>query len=305
MQLRKTTWVLAAVSALSMMMMACGDNGRTSLDCTTDTDCLETELCHPGAKVCVQTCTTGSDCPTSAKTCDVVSAADTRKVCHCSTNELCAQDERVSGVTLSCSTTYTVCTGGGTTTPACTKDADCKAGETCDTSSGTGTCKTSTTGQTCSGDGQATCNYGQFCSSSKCAAPAAPTCANYNNFTNKADLGTSGAIIFNASLVSAATDSFCTGSTPKRVKIKVSAYSSTPFPTTKDKLNGFFYVRVAGEAVDGASTVSSSAGNYTVSGANSERADITMSFCVAADSSALSIGTYFKSGNFYCYQASY
>lgn len=312
MQLRKTTWVLAAVSALSMMMMACGGEGRTSLDCTADTDCLEKEICHPGAKVCVQTCTTSADCPDSAKTCDKLagggSSTVTSNVCQCASDQLCAKDERIADASaLKCSTTYKACTGKTTTTPACTKDTDCNAGETCDTSSGTGTCKPSTTGQTCSGDGQSTCSYGQYCSSSKCAAPTAPTCENYNNFANKSDLGTSGPIIFNASFVSAATDTaFCTGSTtPKRVKVKVSAYSSTPFPATKDQLNGFFYVRVAGSAIDGAGTVSSSSGNYTVSGSKSERADIIMNFCVGADSSTLSIGTYFKSGNFYCYQASY
>jgi hypothetical protein len=186
-------------------------------------------------------------------------------------------------------------------TPACTTDANCASGQVCSN----GTCVAASA--TCSGEGKSTCAYGQFCSTNTCAAVPAPTCENYQNFAGKTtELGNTGPIIFKAVTTSAAVDSFCgTGTNRKRVKVTVSAYSNTPFPQTKDELNGLFYVQVAGTKLDGSDTISSSAGNYTVTGTNRERADFIMNFCVAETSSTLSIGAYFTGGNFFCYQSNY
>ncbi|ATB32430.1 hypothetical protein [Melittangium boletus] len=302
MQLRKMTLMFAALSAVSLMM-ACDGGGRDTLACASDTDCLESEICHPQAGVCVQTCSSAADCPDSAKTCDPLSGTS-NSICKCKTDELCQGDTRLSDASgLSCSTTYSVCTDQ--TATKCTSNAQCAANQTCNTT--TGACEDRPAeGAACSGQGQTTCAYGQFCSSSKCAAVPAPTCQNYTNFTRRSELGTTGPIIFNASVVSAATDSFCgSGTNTKRVKVNVSAYSSTPFPQTKNELNGLFYVQVAGTRLDGADTISSSAGNYTVTGSNRERADFVMSFCVAPSSDTLSLGVYFTGGNFFCYQADY
>ncbi|MFY0524024.1 hypothetical protein ACN28I_12925 [Archangium gephyra] len=299
MQLRKMTLMVAMLGAMSMVLTGCPDGGRESLACTADTDCDTSEICHPNAKMCVQTCTIGDDCPESSKTCEAISATNSTKICKCATDALCQRDERVSDASgLTCSNG--VCTSPGGTTPACTTDANCASGQVCSN----GTCTAASA--TCSGEGKSTCAYGQFCSSNTCAAVPAPTCENYENFTQRNELGTTGPIIFKAVTTSAALDSFCgTGSTPKRVRVTVSAYSSTPFPATKDELNGLFYVRVAGVKVDGSDIISSSAGNYTVTGTNRERADFVMSFCVAEASDTLSIGAYFTNGNFFCYQANY
>jgi hypothetical protein len=306
MQIRKMSLMLVALVAVGMTLTACGDEGRESLSCTDNAGCLENEICHPDAKVCVQTCTAAADCPDSSKKCEAISSTNAQMICKCTTTEFCQGDERVSDAsTLSCSTAYSVCVSPGTT-PACTKDADCSAGQTCETS--TGTCKTPTTGATCSGEGKSTCNYGELCStSSKCAAVPAPTCDNYQNFTAKSELGTTGPILFKATTEGAAVESFCgTGSaTPKRVKVKLSAYSSTAFPDNKDGLSALFYVTVNGNKNSGSALISSSTGNYVVSGTNKDRADMIVSFCVAESSTTLSLGFYFTNGNFLCHQAIY
>lgn len=322
MQLRKTLMMLTALSALSVVMTGCPTDEEDSVTCSLDADCLEGEICHPTSKVCVQTCETPSTCPDSAKAeCTAVSATVPTKVCKCTLSTLCANE---LGADFVCSDLDKVCT------PKCTSDASCGTGRTCDTATGqckaggggpktcspacgagqvcdtnTGTCVNN--GATCSGEGQSTCVYGsQFCSSSKCEALPAPTCQNYTNFQDKSSLGTTGPIIYSAKVQSATTDTgYCGNSLPKRVKIALSAYSSTPFPQTKAELNGFFYVIVEGTAEDATKSVSTSSGNYTVSGANRERAEIVYSLCRPADSNTTSTGFYFVNGNFLCFQADY
>jgi len=187
--------------------------------------------------------------------------------------------------------------GPKTCTPACTGN------QVCDTN--TGTCVNN--GAACTGEGQSTCVYGtQFCSTNSCQALPAPSCQNYTNFANKSQLGTTGTIIYSATVQSATTDTaYCGSTNPKRVKIALSAYSSTPFPQTKAELNGFFYVVVEGTTTDATQSVSTSTGNYTVSGTNRERAEIVYSLCRPADSTTTSTGFYFVNGNFFCFQASY
>ncbi|PTL82538.1 hypothetical protein DAT35_17200 [Vitiosangium sp. GDMCC 1.1324] len=66
-----------------------------------------------------------------------------------------------------------------------------------------------------------------------------------------------------------------------------------------------FWVQVDGTKKSAPAIISSSPGNYTVTGTNRERADITLSFCVADTSKTLSTAFYFANGNFFCYQANY
>jgi hypothetical protein len=297
MQLRKTVMMLTALSALSLVMTGCPGDEEGSTTCSIDGDCIDGEICHPTSKVCVATCTAAVDCPSSAKTCAALSTTDSRMVCQCSTDALCNSEGLTDQV---CSTLDKVCTS------KCTTDSACGTGRTCDTA--TGQCKAGgNTGDACTGEGQSTCSYGtQFCSSSKCAALPAPTCDNYTAFAEKSALGTTGTIIYSARVESATTDtSYCGSTNTKRVKIAVSAYSSTPFPQNKDDLNGFFYVLVDGSKLSGPASVSSSTGNYTVSGTNRERAEIVYSLCRPPSSTTTSTGFYFTSGNFFCFQANY
>jgi Cys-rich repeat protein len=299
MVLRSLKWMLTVLGAVSMMLVGCGGDEKGVTRCSQDTECLDSELCHPDAKVCVQTCTSSADCPEAAKNCEAVSATKTEMICKCSTSELC---NRMSGAegNLVCADAHKVCV------PKCTENSDCVAGQVCDTASGVCKQETPPVNNTCSGEGKSTCAHGQFCSSNKCEAVPAPTCTNYQNFTEREMLGTTGPIIFNAAFVSAAMDGWCGAAAPKRVRVRVSAYSSTPFPATKEGLDNLaFWVSVNGERSKVTSTLGTSADTYVVTGDNRERADITMNFCVASTSQTLSLGFYFSNGNFYCYQASY
>ncbi|WP_395839115.1 hypothetical protein [Archangium violaceum] len=270
-----------------------------NLRCQQDTDCLTLELCHPTAKVCVQTCESSIDCPDAAKRCDLLSATDTRRVCKCSTTELCNIDRDTPD--LLCSSEYSVCM------PKCTADTDCPTGQRCDAT--TRQCKpeaSNDTGKPCTGEGQSTCAYGtHFCSSAQCTPLPAPTCENYEKFTGKGGLGTTGRILYNARVVSAATDTAACGSTTfKRVKIALSAYSNVSFPSTKEELSGLFLVKVDGTVWNGSMQVLSSS-DYVVSGTSRERAEITVSLCTNPSSTTLSTGFYFTNGNFLCFQANY
>jgi len=296
MQLRKMVMMLTALSALSVVMTGCPGDEEGGLTCTTDGDCTVTgEICHPTSKVCVATCTAAVDCPSSAKTCAAISTADTRKVCQCSTDPLCNSE---GATDLVCSTLDKVCT------PKCTSDSACGTGRTCDTA--TGQCKAGGTnpGTTCTGEGQANCSYGQFCSASKCTAVPAPTCANFNpsqgGKTPVWTTSSTGPIIFDVSQVSFANDSFCSGAGDVTAKARVKAYVSTgTFPAQKDDLPNLLYVRVNGTEISGKALIRPS--EYSVS-ADGKTATFTMNFCPGATATTLSIGLYFTGGNEVCAQ---
>jgi len=294
MQLRKTLMMLTALSALSVVMTGCPGDEERILRCATDGECNQGEICHPTAKACVQTCATNDEC--STRKCEAVSTSVATKVCKCTTDQLCTSD---LGTELLCSTLDTVCT------PKCTADVDCGTGRTCDTA--TGQCKAGggNTGTTCTGEGQTTCAYGQFCSASKCTAVPAPTCANFNpsqggktpvwNATSS-----TGPIIFDVTQVSFANDSFCSGAGEITAKARVKAYVSTgTFPAQKDALSGLFYVRVNGSEVSGTNLIRPS--EYAVS-ADGKTATFTMNFCPGASATTLSVGIYFTGGNETCAQ---
>jgi hypothetical protein len=300
MQLRKMMLMLTALGAVSGFMAGCGDEEEGSTACTSNDDCAGTEICHPTASVCVATCTSGADCPDSAKTCAPLggSGPDAAKnICQCSTDVLCNGGPDSETTDLVCSNLDNVCV------PKCGSDADCGEGRECD--EGTGQCEEGdTTGDTCSGEGRSTCAYGQICTNSACAAPPTPSCENYTNFPQKGDLGTTGPILYKAEVAGAATDTaFCGTTNTKRVRIRLSAYSNTPFPQTSAELNGLFYVLVNGNRSN--AVVSSSQGNYTVTGTNRDQAQIIVNLCREPTSTTTSTGFYFTGGNFLCFQANY
>jgi hypothetical protein len=243
MQLRKTMMMLTALSALSVVMTGCPSDEEGSLTCATDADCIEGEICHPAAKTCVQTCTTPSDCPSSARAdCTAVSAGSSTKVCNCATDQLCNSEGATDQV---CSTLDKVCT------PKCTSDAACGAGRTCDTA--TGQCKAGGGGTTCTGTAQSTCAYGQFCSSSTCtAAPVAPaTCQNLSsNRPNWSAASSNGPVIYSATTLRYETNSSNCQSGDAYV-LSIRAYrTDANWPDTRAGLSGFFYVNTGGVQSD-------------------------------------------------------
>jgi len=304
MQLRKMA-IAAVLGAVVGFVAGCPDEPTPAGNCSADSDCATNEICHPTAKQCVQTCSSGSDCPDTAKNCAALNGSST-KICQCATDVLCNGGANSGTSDKVCSTVDKICE------TKCTSSSDC-AGRTCDTA--TGQCQAGSSGgdggtdggvgQSCTGTGQTTCTYGQFCSSGTCALPETPTCQNYTSLADKSGIGTTGPIIFNATSTASTDTNFCgnTGSS-KRVKITLQVYTSGTFPSTKDQLNGFFYVDTDGNPISAVSTVSSSSGNYTVT-ESGHRADIVVSLCRPDTSNTTLAGFYFTGGNFFCHRANY
>jgi len=300
MQLRKMTLMLAVLGTMSLVLTGCPDGGRESLTCSTDTDCLESEICHPNAKVCVQTCTIGDDCPDSAKTCAEISGAGSQKICTCSSNELCARDERVTDVELVCDMANTkVCV------PKCSADTDCATGQTCNTT--TGVC--SAANATCSGVGQSTCSYGQFCSSSSTctAAPVAPTtCENFSRNRPAWSATTSnGPVIYSVERAGyQVNSSFCQASAPDAFLVRVRAYrTDADWPSTRAGVSGFFYLTTGGDdfdVVNDGLLVPNTGYNRNTS--NLKDAEFNVYLCRPTGSQTIQVGFYFTGGNPVCQQ---
>lgn len=305
MQLRKMMLVLTALGAMSGLMAGCGDDDTGGQGCTSNDDCAGTEICHPSAGVCVTTCESGSDCPDTAKTCAPLGGTSTQantRICQCSTDVLCNGGTDSESTDLVCSDLDTVCV------PKCDSNDDCGTGRVCDTASGQ--CEEDdTTGGTCTGTGQSTCLYGQFCSSGTCTDVPAPTCVNFDPARGGKQpvwtISSTGPIIYEITKLSwgadTVTPAFCTGDT---LKVRVTAYqpanSSTTFPQQKSGLNGLFYVNIDGDDTNGPGLIRPS--EYSTS-QNGKVATFTMNFCPQSLNS-ISIGLYFTNGNEICSQIS-
>ncbi|WP_257458120.1 hypothetical protein [Archangium lipolyticum] len=292
MQLRKMSLMLTVLGAVGMMLTGCG-GGEETLTCTADTDCLESEICHPNARVCVQTCTAGADCPDTAKTCEALdtSSASSPKICKCSTDALCNTGRETAD--LECSDAYKVCVPTGTAS-GCTTNADCSSGQVCES----GVCKTPTTGSSCQGEAQSSCTYGQYCASSTCTAVPAPTCPNFANNTavkNFSPATGTGNIIYNVQKLIFGTQ--CgSDTTAQIVKARVSFYTKTgTLPTSKEGLNGFFYVKTDGGELPGVPL-----SNEYQRSADGKSASLSVNLCTDKNFDQIVLGFYFTGGNGYC-----
>ncbi|NOK19380.1 hypothetical protein [Corallococcus carmarthensis] len=301
MQLRKMMVMLAALSSMSLALTACGDDATTAETCTSDTDC-SSGFCNTAAGVCMDTCDSGSDCPDSEKECAVLAGSSntTQKVCQCKTNQLCNSDDSTS---LVCGTVSKRCEEPGSTPEGCTKDADCGAGNTCNTT--TGVCSPAAT--TCSGEGQAACAYGSYCGGTTCTAVPAPTCVNFDaSKGGKAPVwnvsSSTGPIIYSVTKLTWGADvvspAWCATGDTLRVQVKAYATTAGTFPQQKSGLPGLFYVNIDGDPTDGAGLIRPS--GYTPS-ADGKSATMIMNFCPGGIST-ISLGLYFTGGNEICAQ---
>jgi hypothetical protein len=283
MQLRKTMWMLTAISAMGLMMTACGGDEEVGTSCTSDSQCADDEVCQTAAGVCVQTCSQASDCPDSAKNCEALSSTDSRKVCKCTVGTSFCADEYGEGFT--CSASTRVCTDQNDPNPNPNPNPT-----------------------TCTGTAQAQCAYGSFCSSGTCTAVPAPTCANFDpskgGKTPVWNASTStGPIIYSVTRESYSGDSFCSGATTAKARVMayIPSSSSQTFPTEKSALPGLFYVTVNGQPQDGDALIRQSEYNRSTDG---KTVEFTMNFCPGQNSTTLSIGLYFDNGNEICAQIS-
>lgn len=302
MQLRKMSLMLTVLGAVGMMLAGCG-GGDTTTTCSADTDCLESEICHPGAKVCVQTCTSGADCPDTAKTCGALSNTDTRNICKCSTTALCNTGRETAD--LECSTAYQVCVPTGTAA-GCTKDTDCASGQTCQA----GVCKAPTQGATCSGQGQTTCTYGEYCGGTTCtAAPVAPsTCENFSQNRPQWSATTSnGPVIYTVERNSyQANYQYCdqSGGAPDAFIVRLRAYrTDANWPDQRSGLSGFFYVTTGSNRLDVVNNSLLVPGTgYNRSTSNPKDAEFNVYLCRPTGSQTIQVGFYFTGGNPVCAQ---
>lgn len=301
MQLRKMMLMLTALGAMSGLMAGCGDDDNGAKGCTSNDECAGTEICHPTANVCVTTCSTGSDCPDTAKTCASIDGSATgTKICQCSTDALCNTGSETADFV--CSDLDTVCV------PKCTANSDCGTDRVCDTASGQ--CKEDdSAGSTCNGEAQSSCQYGQFCGNGTCTEVPKPTCINFDPARGGKQpiwtISSTGPVIYDVTKVSWGADNvtpaFCTGDTLKvRVKAYQPAGSSATFPPQKSGLNGLFYVNVDGDDSNGAGLIRPS--EYAVT-QNGKVATFTMNFC-PQNINSISIGLFFTNGNEICSQIS-
>jgi Cys-rich repeat protein len=102
-----------------------GTDGGTSTACTSDAQCGTGQVCDTANGQCLTTCTQGSECPDTEKTCAPL-AGVTGNVCQCSTDQLC-------GAGFVCNTTDKICQ------QTCTSDSQCQGyatARTCDTATG-------------------------------------------------------------------------------------------------------------------------------------------------------------------------
>lgn len=124
---------LAALLAVPLALSGCGgvteEESNGPKNCSSDTDCDTTEICHPVGSVCVKSCADASECDTGV--CEAVVAGDTRLICKCTASSCGA-------VTVDGGTNNQVCSVGidDVCENACEQDSDCVdffPSRTCDT----------------------------------------------------------------------------------------------------------------------------------------------------------------------------
>jgi hypothetical protein len=332
--LMRGSWLAAAALVLAV---GCGEFPGTDAGngCSTDANCGTGRVCHPVLKECVSSCTGGSDCPASAKTCarldgQMVSAT-TPGFCQCSTDAICNGGTAGS---LVCSDLTKLCTA------KCTSNAQCPSGATCETS--TGQCRGGSgsdagmdagvmdAGTACNGLGQ--CDYPEVCNfaSGRCVAGASCNMSGVQPDTcGYAGYCTSNS---NCAQVPAATCSnfAAGGATPATFNPTTSTgpiiyfVENDPSPPAASCFRGFFvhsfFINAYRTDADWPSQLSAIPGGWYVT-SNGTKTDITAGlpgsyytptgrtmrlrkYLCAQQQASITAGFYFTGGNEYCVASS-
>ena len=335
--MKKINLALLLGAAVGLALAACGDigsgDGGTG-GCTSDATCATGQGCHPLLKMCMDKCTTATDCSASQNTCDVINASAS-KFCQCGSDTACAA-----------ATAGNVCMATTKTcSKACTATTGCASGQTCDLP--TGQCKNGATDAGPAADAGVACTYGSCgatgmcdltthtCKSvacninnqqpdtckypSSCAsdnqcydveAPAA-TCTNFNNYTGASfnPEGAQAPVIYWIEALSGddnvvAGVGFCDPANTFTANVHAYNPNST-FPATGQgaQLSGFNYVMPDGTSCD-AKTCGGAGIFRKVSGfkssADGKDATIKISLCAATTVQSVMGAFYFTGGNHAC-----
>ncbi|MFO0599140.1 MAG: hypothetical protein U0228_27775 [Myxococcaceae bacterium] len=304
------SWLaLLGVLAGGLLVAGCGtttDNDAGST-CTTDSQCGTGKGCHPVLKTCVSTCTSGSDCPASEKTCAKIGSSTTT-FCTCATDALC--NTAVPGNV--CNQATLQCTA------KCTANSSCPSGSTCNTTTGVCSAVGGTDGGTDGGSdagmmdagtdagttcdysrGQPdTCGYGSFCDgTNNCFVITNGTCNNVAGrpaWTNQS----TGPVIYQANDEAVDDASACASGTPFTTTVFAYAPAGSTFPAMKSALPGFFYYTTSGTQVDIPTNLLTQT-NYTLY-ANGTVMSAKFTLCSSTATTSLVAGFGFTNGNSFC-----
>lgn len=322
--------VLAFAAAAAVgAFVGCGDPGSGADagdgSCTSDATCGTGLACHPVTKKCTATCTGGSDCPSSAKTCAAINGS-AKSFCQCSTDALC-------GGSLVCSTLSKQCVS------KCTSNAACPSGATCDADAGqcigatvdagtdagttdagvdagaactlgsctggklcnftTGACETAAACSTTNVQPD-TCGYAGFCSGTSCDQVGLASCVNFQQTSSMPTFNprtSTGPIIYGYVDETIDDAAFCgaPGTNIIAYTVTLKAYrTDADWPAQTAALPGFFYVKSDG-------TKTSAVGSMRPSGYvhTGKSATFKVTLCSTVTSN-LGAGFVFDNGNETC-----
>ena len=312
---------LTAAAAIAFATVGCGEMTTTDAGngCTTDSTCGTGKACHPVLKMCVKTCTGGTDCPSQEKTCKPINSS-TASFCTCSTDPLCAA--AVPGnvcnlvtnqcsskcTTTSCPTAYTC----NATSGQCVANAS-DGGTDGGTDAGVTDAGVTDAGVACStGNNQPdTCGYANACGvNMTCQTAADDRCANItaaitaSNYTAWNPPTSTGPVIYVAT-DDVAVAAGCTGATDVAFTTTLYAYAGPgyTFPATIGAATQLVYytstgaVRPVNNVLVGSGTNAWS--HYIISNAG-KNVEIKLTLCASAGTTGLTAGFAFTGGNALC-----
>lgn len=312
-----------------------GGGGGSGAACVSDANCGLGFMCHPVLGQCVASCTSGADCPSSAKACATIAGqapgtGGLRGFCQCATDALCSAQTAnavcqpvtkqcsVKCPTLACPTGLTC---EATTGHCLSGSPDGGAGGACVPGTCTqGLCdpvsQRCVTPPLCTmaNPQPDTCTYGLICGSACAEAPfTAKGCANFTALTtplswDPATVTPRGPVTVAMSSIAkdVAMPLFC-GSRGADFTAEVRLYAgSTNFPAMRDLLppNFLNYVRSDGQELDVNNSVSPlvrATGGYA-NGLSNNNKNLTMkmNLCVTTPPPSLIAGFYGANGNPVC-----